>query len=74
MIFFVYCMDVKLNKNCLVIFRFFYELLHIYQFSTDQFYTKKHRQASPAKKYNKICDIFCLLHWSTYVELNKIFV
>jgi len=24
------------------------------------------------KKYTKICDIFCLLHGSTYVELNKI--
>jgi len=24
------------------------------------------------KKYNKICDIFCLLHGSTYVELNEI--
>ena len=24
------------------------------------------------RKYNKICDFFCLLHGCTYVELNKI--
>jgi len=29
-------------------------------------------QASPAKKYTKIYDIFCLLHGSKYVELYKI--
>jgi len=63
---------VELNKIYFVIFKFLYELLCIYQFSTDQFYTKKHRQATPTKKYTKICDIFCLLHVSTYVELNKI--
>jgi len=53
-------------------FKFFGELLRIYQISTDQFYTKNHRQASQAKKYTKIYDIFCLLHGSIYVELNKI--
>ena len=63
---------MELNKIYFVIFRFFYELLRIFQFSTDQFYTKKHRQASPAKKCTKFCDIFYLLRGSTYVELNKI--
>jgi len=63
---------VELNKIYFVIFRFFYKLLRINQFSTDQFYTKKHSQASSEKKYAKIYDIFYLLHGFTYVELNKI--
>ena len=62
---------MELNKICFVIFRFFYELLRIYQFSADQFYIKKYRQPSPAKKYTKICDIF-LLYGFIYVELKKI--
>ena len=48
---------MELNKIYFIIFRFFYELLRIYQFS---------------KKSTKIYDIFYLLHGSTYVELNKI--
>ena len=58
---------MELNKIYFVFLKFLYELLHIYQF-----YTKKHRQVSPIKKYTEICDIFCLLHVSMYVELNKI--
>ena len=64
---------MNLNKICSVIFRFFYKLLRIYQFTTDQFYTKKHKQASPVKKCTKIYNIFYLRHGSTYVELNKIY-
>jgi len=63
---------MELNKIYSVIFKFFYDLLRVYKFSADQFYTKKHRHASPAKIYNKIYDIFCLPHGSTYVKLNKI--
>jgi len=64
---------VELNKICFVIFRFLFELLCIYKFSIDQFYTKKYRQTSPAKKYTKTYDIFCLLYEFTYVELNNIY-
>jgi len=44
-------MYVELNKIYFVIFRFFYELLCIYQFSTDQLYTTKYRQTSQQKIY-----------------------
>ena len=60
------------TKICFIIFRFFYDLLRIYQFSTDQFYTKNIGKYLQQQKYNKIFDIFYLLHGSTYVELNKI--
>jgi len=82
---------VELNKICFTIFRFFYELLRIYQFSVDLknkrkinwrfyignprknlFYVKSIGKHLQQKKCTKICDIFCLLHESTYVELNKI--
>ena len=40
-----------------------------YNFNFD---TKKLRQASPIKNILKFMIFFCLLHGSTYVELNKI--
>jgi len=59
---------MKLNKICFVIFRFFYDL----NFQLINFTLKSIGKHLQQRKYNKICDILCLLHGSTYVELNKI--
>jgi hypothetical protein len=47
---------------CFVIFGFFNKLLRIYQISTDQYYTKKNREASLVRNILKfvIFFVYCL--------------